>query len=164
MSEHTNREQDTREQLEAWAHEEIAEKWAQSDREVTMIMDDLHDLLDRQAAITERELCSRCSPYATAKDYLDTIDELTAERDQYKQNAKILADKAQQYRDERDKYEVLAVNAELWKDERDELQAAIDAMGNGQFYAMYRQACEERDALRERLEAITAAQHDKPGT
>ena len=48
--------------------------------------------------------------------------------------------------------------------ERDELQAAIDAMGNGQFYAMYREACEERDALRERLEAIRAALHDKPGT
>lgn len=27
--------------------------------------------------------------------------------------------------------------------ERDELQAAIDAMGNGQFYAMYRAKCEE---------------------
>ena len=48
--------------------------------------------------------------------------------------------------------------------ERDELLAAIDAMGNGQFYAMYRRACQERDALRERLEAITAALHDKPGT
>ena len=48
--------------------------------------------------------------------------------------------------------------------ERDELQAAIDAMGNGQMYAMYRQACAERDALCERLEAITAALHDKPGT
>lgn len=37
--------------------------------------------LDRQASITERELCDRCSPYATARDYLDTIDSLTAERD-----------------------------------------------------------------------------------
>ena len=53
---------------------------------------------------------------------------------------------------------------EVMTAERDELQAAIDAMGNGQFYAMYRRACEERDALRERLEAIRAALHDKPGT
>ena len=35
--------------------------------------------------------------------------------------------------------------------ERDELQAAIDAMGNGQFYAMYREVCAERDRLRGEL-------------
>ena len=33
--------------------------------------------------------------------------------------------------------------------ERDELQVAIDAMGNGQFYAMYRKACEERDHFKD---------------
>ena len=46
---------DSREKLEAWAHEEVAEKWAQSDREVVMLMDDLRDMLDRQAAITRLE-------------------------------------------------------------------------------------------------------------
>ena len=32
---------DTREQLEAWAHEEIAEKWAQSDRDAALLFVDL---------------------------------------------------------------------------------------------------------------------------
>ena len=73
---------------------------------------DVIAMLNRQAAITERELCGRCSPYATAKDYMDTIDSLTAERD--------------------------------------ELQAAIDAMGNGQFYAMYEELRGEVDNLRKR--------------
>lgn len=77
---------DTREQLEAWAHEEIAEKWAQSDREVTMIMDDLLDMLDRQAAITERmaselreKFCALCKQGTEGR-----IVELSAERDQLK--------------------------------------------------------------------------------
>ena len=51
----TKTEGDSREKLEAWAHEEVAEKWAQSDREVVMLMDDLRDMLDRQAAITRLE-------------------------------------------------------------------------------------------------------------
>lgn len=74
---------DSREQLEAWAHEEIAEKWAQSDREVTMIMDDMLDMLDRQAAITEREafMRGRASLDDEFAEYTDEIAELTAERD-----------------------------------------------------------------------------------
>ena len=40
--------------------------------------------------------------------------------------------------------------------ERDELQAAIDAMGNGQFYAMYRRAREERDALAAKVDELNA--------
>ena len=40
--------------------------------------------------------------------------------------------------------------------ERDELQAAIDAMGNGQMYAMYSEACAERD----RLQRVVRTQAD----
>ena len=77
-------EQVTREQLEAWAHEEIAEKWAQNDREVTMIMDDLLDMLDRQAAITRRETRQRWqdAPNVLDRTNLETIAELTAKCDQ----------------------------------------------------------------------------------
>ena len=49
------------------------------------------EFLDRQAAITERELCARCTPYATTKDYLDTIDKLTAERDSLRERLKTQA-------------------------------------------------------------------------
>ena len=35
--------------------------------------------------------------------------------------------------------------------ERDRLREAIDAMGNGQFYALYRKACAERDRLRDEI-------------
>ncbi len=71
---------DTRERLEA----DIAEykRFHASDKLIDlMLVDVARCWLDRQAAITECELCGRCSPYATAKDYLDTIDSLTAERD-----------------------------------------------------------------------------------
>ena len=141
-------EQDTREQIEAWAHEEIAEKWAQSDREVTMIMDDLLELLDRQEAITTSELCGdytymkadRDLKVREAQELQAKVDELTAERDQLSRD-------------------LTAEHALLLQFEYDNerLREAIDAMENGQFYAMYRDECAQ-------LEALRAAQHDKPGT
>lgn len=126
-------EQDTREQLEAWAHEEIAEKWAQSDREVTMIMDDLLDMLDRQAAITtayctseDESWCEACRAAQKRK-----LAELTAERDKWRARAEQVQES---YLDA--------------KDSRDNLQAAIDAMNNGQFYSMYKAKCEECEQLK----------------
>ena len=75
-------EADSRERLEA----DIREKADEFERfmcgEGFINMPMILGWLDRQASITERELCGRCSPYATAKDYLDTIDSLTAERDE----------------------------------------------------------------------------------
>ena len=77
-----NGEADSRERLEA----DIREKADEFERfmcgEGFINMPMILGWLDRQASITERELCGRCSPYATAKDYLDTIDSLTAERDE----------------------------------------------------------------------------------
>lgn len=72
---------DTREELEADVREwiDIATYKAFTPERMLEVM--LH-WLDYQAAITERELCARCTPYATTKDYLDTIDKLTAERDE----------------------------------------------------------------------------------
>lgn len=116
-------EQDTSELRNCGTAEDNASQVPESDTrdqlEVDMIklchMDMLQarpffELLDRQAAITERELCARCTPYATTKDYLDTIDKLTTERDN--------------------------------------LQAAIDAMNNGQFYSMYKAKCDECERLK----------------
>lgn len=266
---------DTREQLEADVYRAADKLDAFYCGERFLDTRKIIGWLDRQAAITEQELCGRCSPYATAKDYLDTIDSLTAERDVLKAKLetygkvpdqdeckkqqpmesgdtreKLEADVRGYYSHtvstlvwppeknkstdvlmvpedtvlswldrqaaitrkaergmhdrileyltrendeltaERDRYEVLAVNAEQWKDERDqlskdltaehalltqwadaanaqrlvameqadkvqeltverdELRGAIDAMENGQFYAMYRRACEERDELK----------------
>ena len=109
MSEHTNREQDTREQLEAEVMVTVGNLVQYCDAH-PVLFEKAKSWLDRQAAITERELCARCTPYATTKDYLDTIDKLTTERDI--------------------------------------LQAAIDAMENGQFYAMYKAKCEECEQLK----------------
>ena len=95
MSEHTNREQDTREQLEA---------------EVMVTVGNLVQYCDAHPVLFEKAKSARCTPYATTKDYLDTIDKLTTERDI--------------------------------------LQAAIDAMENGQFYAMYKAKCEECEQLK----------------
>ena len=115
----------------------------------------VHSWLNRQAAITERECMTAAGLAATETPALQAkVDSLTAE-------SKRWADAANRQRlvamEQADKVQEITA-------ERDELQAAIDAMGNGQFYAMYRAKCDECDALRERLEAITAALHDKPGT
>ena len=103
-------EQDTREQLEADLNDLCLDCLGLGWNAANDLKKAIRKLLDRQAAITERELCARCTPYATTKDYLDTIDKLTTERDI--------------------------------------LQAAIDAMENGQFYAMYKAKCEECEQLK----------------
>ena len=216
MSEHTVCEQDTREKLEADVHQyanpsgyknTLGASWEKK----------MLSFLDRQAEITEYEVKERVdfsliaqTANALFPDYQERIDELTAERDEWKAKAEQAeramnraagkwakaesrsAKRAEAVERLRQlppmdtsgmRYvramlgsvvgmtaqDVVAELIELLEDdeltaERDELQAAIDAMGNGQMYAMYRQACEERDALRERLEAIRAALHDKPGT
>ena len=152
---------DTREQLEADV-DELFRYQTLRDALVKHVI----GLLDRQAAITERQCMERATSERVGWDCAECAEglgkELDARCDPLKERI-----------------------AELTA-ERDELQAAIDAMNNGQFYAMYREACQERDALkhdrekvwcdcdccgwqaeRERvlgqLEAITAALHDKPG-
>lgn len=143
-------EQDTREKLEADVHQYANPSGCKNTLGACWEKKML-SFLDRQAAITRKE-CDRPN-----WDYCETCEVLaglTAERDELLEK---LEDAEHTIGGMED------INAELTA-ERDELQAAIDAMGNGQFYAMYRKVCEERDALRERLEAITAALHDKPGT
>ena len=104
--------------------------------------------LDRQAAITERECMTAAGIAATEAPALQAkVDSLTAERDKLKA--------------EIEKYEH---DCELLFDEkrnltaeRDELREALEAYELGQMYELWR-----RDHAR--LEAITAALHDKPGT
>lgn len=103
-------EQDTRERLEADLNSLCLDCLGLGWNAANDLKKAIRKLLDRQAAITERELCARCTPYATTKDYLDTIDKLTTERDN--------------------------------------LQAAIDAMNNGQFYSMYKAKCDECERLK----------------
>ena len=142
-------EQDTREQLEA-------------DIERYLSQAGCHEMvcgwLDRQAAIT------RYIERGMHDFILDRLerenDKLTAERDELqKRNEQLEYANKLASKSEARKIECI----DKLEAERDELQAAIGVMGYGQFYAMYRRACEERDALRERLEAITAALRDKPG-
>ena len=105
-------------------------------------------LLDRQEAITTSELCGdytymkadRDLKVREAQELQAKVDELTAERDQLSRD-------------------LTAEHALLLQFEYDNerLREAIDAMENGQFYAMYRDECAQ-------LEALRAAQHDKPGT
>ena len=85
--------------------------------------------------------------YVTEEFMLHVRDTLTAEVEKQRQRANeaergALSD---EWYVARDRYEddVAALTAE-----RDELRGAIDAMENGQFYAMYRRACEECDELR----------------
>ena len=66
---------DTREQLEADVYNGFSDV-ALSEQMRDVLRSRVHVWLDRQAAITERELCGRCSPYATVKDYMDTINTL----------------------------------------------------------------------------------------
>lgn len=119
------REQDSREKLEAEASELVAD-YAASGEVCDPMYNGIIELLDRQVAITERELCARCTPYATTKDYLDTIDKLTAERDQL----------------DRDLTAEHALVSQFEYD-NEQLREAIDAMENAQFYAMYKAKCEE---------------------
>ena len=168
-------EQVTREQLEAWAHEEIAEKWARSDREVTMIMDDLLDMLDRQAAITRRE----CAEELNGQGKHETVrqDELSDTRERLERCLRVflglcideepdpttsgiyynilgLLDRQaaiterRMAKDYEEQAEQLVNDMNAARAERDELQVAIDAMNNGQFYSMYKAKCEECEQLK----------------
>ena len=124
-------EQDTREKLEADIHKWTTRSW------VTVSHEKVIDWLNRQAAIT-RNIERRMHDYI-----LDNLerenDKLIAERNELKEQLRIEREAAGicngcHYVD--------GVIAELTA-ERDELQAAIDAMNNGQFYAMYKAKCEE---------------------
>ena len=89
------------------------------------------DWLNRQAAITERELCGRCSPYATAKDYLDTIDSLTAERDGLKARVKFQQSQIDAshfaFKTAEEEYDKLDRRCDELKAERDELNTRCNA-------------------------------------
>ena len=131
-------EQDTREKLEADIHKWTTRSW------VTVSHEKVIDWLNRQAAIT-RNIERRMHDYI-----LDNLerenDKLIAERNELKEQLRIEREAAGicngcHYVD--------GVIAELTA-ERDELQAAIDAMGNGQFYAMYEEQRAEVDNLRKR--------------
>ena len=112
MSEHTDCEQDTREQLEVDLNNlclDCLGLWWNAANDLKKA---IRKLLDRQAAITtayctseDESFCDACRAAQKRK-----IAELTAERDN--------------------------------------LQAAIDAMNNGQFYAMYKAKCEECELLK----------------
>ena len=138
-------EQDTREKLEADIHKWTTCSW------VTVSHEKVIDWLDRQAAIT-RNIERRMHDYI-----LDNLerenDKLIAERNELKEQLRIEREAAGicngcHYVD--------GVIAELTA-ERDELREALDACGTGTMYELWR-----RDHAR--LEAITAALHDKPGT
>lgn len=189
---------DTREQLEADMERLVEDAMSYGWKQQPRISADAIELLDRQAEITRRE-CERPN-----WDYCETceaLDELTAERERYRDNMLVQMCKVAELTAERDYWRdevqycmdsaypkshapergydqnVMAypdrkgcttpstlVSAVIDKlrdaaqdgfyaskfgdvvrltAERDELQAAIDAMNNGQFYAMYRAKCEE---------------------
>ena len=127
---------DTREQLEADARELQARIWQAGANSDGISLTHIIELLDRQAAITtayctseDESFCEACRAAQKRK-----LAELTAEREQ-------LEDKHQ------NDYDAWQLQMDKLQAERDELQAAIDAMGNGQFYAMYKAKCEECEQL-----------------
>lgn len=139
---------DTRELLEADVRSEYYGGIAHEAEEII-------GWLDRQAAITERELCTKCDwpSIATSPDFGmmariseqdRRIVELTEERDELLEK---LDDAEHTIGGMED------LNAELTA-QLDELQAAVDAMGYGQFWAIHREACKERDALRHHKEKV----------
>ena len=94
-------------------------------------LDAMKAVLDKWVKLTEGiELPDYPRTEFQPKDKDRRIAELTAERDEWRARAEQVQES---YLDA--------------KDSRDNLQAAIDAMENGQFYAMYRKACEERERL-----------------
>lgn len=163
---------DTREQLEA----DIANCCYPSSIVMQTNYDEVCSWLNRQAVITEREasewhnkFCAWCEQVTDGR-----IAELTAEVEKQRQRANdaergVLSDKWYVARDRyKDDVAELTAEREQYRDnmlaqtrivaeltaERDNLQAAIDAMENGQFYAMYRRACQERDALKHDREKV----------
>ena len=98
--------------------------------------------------------------YVARDRYEDDVAELTAERDKLRKRneqlgyANTLASKSEARKIEY--IDQLVEYIDKLEAECDELQAAIDAMGNGQFYAMYRRAREERDALAAKVDELNA--------
>lgn len=118
-------EQDTREQLEADVR-----------RSLGYTVDDVFHWLDRQKAITERYWMQINGANTSANIVLNKrIAELEEEHERIVQEM-VDANTRQCERTN----ELTA--------ERDELQAAIGAMGNGQFYSMYKAKCEECEQLK----------------
>lgn len=182
-------EHDTREQLEADVHSAILQwgwdsEWSRneqrSNERVAMLW------LDRQEAITRRECVEKRdgqNEHETVRqdELSDTREQLEAEvmvtvgnLVQYCDAHPVLFEKAKSWLDRQAAITTKAmqdyVNRKLsirgWKAqmdklkaERDELQAAIDAMGNGQFYAMYRKACEERDHFKDLVRKQSESNH-----
>lgn len=146
--------QDTREQLEADLNNLCLDCLGLGWNAANDLKKAIRRLLDRQAAITEREVKERVDFSLIAQtadalfpDYQERIAELTAEVKEQRQRANdaergVLAD---EWYVARDRYEddIAELTAE-----RDELQAAIDAMNNGQFYAMYKAKCDECEQLK----------------
>lgn len=143
--------------------------------------DDITELKAENKRLRDSEACVGCD------DVLRTIDELTAERDKLQAELKQERLEWESERDYADQCEKrlkeltveldacklrervaedydFRVAAQRWAQAFEDkccevirLQEALDAMENGQFYAMYRDKCAQ-------LEALRAAQHDKPGT
>ena len=161
-------EQDTREKLESDIHKWTTCSW------VTVSHEKVIDWLDRQVAITRRETyqswqaeCDRLEEMRerytrqlneistafgveitddiqTHTNTMKAIKELTAERD------KLKAELREYERIDKEAIEA-CIGCNLVDEltaERDKLQAAIDAMGNGQFYSMYKAKCEECERLK----------------
>ena len=170
---------DTREQLEADAGELTAD-YAASGGVCDALYQGIIDLLDRQAAITERE----CREYEDElrKQHHKRVDSLTAERDKWQRVAEGRARRCMELtaaRDElRERVRKLTMKTMRMEDERKrdgerwariarqhqedlheimEPREALDACGTGTMYELWR-----RDNAQ--LEALRAAQHDKPGT
>lgn len=99
----------------------------------------------------QAELKQERLEWESERDYADQcekrLNELTAERDQMKERVARF-DSISSI----DGIANLLVQFEDLTAERDKLQAAIDAMENGQFYAMYRAKCNECERLKERQE------------
>lgn len=135
------------------------------------------ELLDRQAAITERKFweCYANGNQWEAHQYETRCMELTAERDKWKAKAEyqqeILDCDCRDIRDLQNEIDSLTAEREQYREnmlaqtrrvaeltaEVDSLREALDACGTGTMYELWR-----KDHAR--LEALRAAQRDKPGT
>ena len=130
-------ELDTREQLEKDVYRAADEMEEFTHGEKCINTNKILRWLDRQAAITERECCEKWPGRANV-DKLERRLKLAEE---------------QRDRESAGCREYIHKLAELTA-ERDELQAAIDAMGNGQMYAMYAAMRIERNDLRAEVDEL----------
>lgn len=150
-----------------WSNDALEEELTRKESEIAELKAEVEKQRQR-ANDAERGVLS--DEWYVARDrYEDDVAALTAERDRYE----VLAVNAEQWKDERDQLskDLTAEHALLTQFEYDneqlrehaadltaeiiaarrkvdELREAIDAMGIGQFYAMYREACDERDELK----------------